>query len=86
MLNRMTEFSWNGGVTPGVTFTDAAASRLTSVTDMDANNVTIVTISRSYFNDNLLSSQTESVTGGVQKYHDRRGHAGAAKTVPQLFL
>ena len=61
-LNRMTGFSWNdGGTTPGVTFGYDAASRLTSIDNSNA------TISRTYFNDNLLKSETETATGGVSR-------------------
>ena len=61
-LNRMTGFSWNdGGTTPGVTFGYDAASRLTSIDNSNA------TISRTYFNDNLLKSETETATGGVAR-------------------
>src|SRR5437667_11611853 len=57
-LNRMTGFSWNDGLTPSVTFGYDLASRLTSVNNANAN------ISRAYFNDNLLLSETESISGG----------------------
>jgi RHS repeat-associated protein len=58
-LNRMTGFSWNdNGVTPSVTFGYDAASRLTSANNANA------TISRAYFNDNLLKSETERIIGG----------------------
>lgn len=52
-LNRKTGFSWNdGGLTPSVTFGYDVASRMTSVTNANA------TISRTYFNDNLLNTET----------------------------
>jgi RHS repeat-associated protein len=57
-LNRMTGFSWNDGVTPSVTFGYDVASRLTNVNNVNA------TISCTYFNDNLLNTETESITGG----------------------
>ena len=61
-LNRMTSFSWDdGGTTPGVSFSYDAASRLTGITNTNA------TISRTYFNDNLLKSETETATGGVAR-------------------
>jgi RHS repeat-associated protein len=61
-LNRMTNFSWDdGGVTPSVTFGYDIASRLTSIINANA------TISREYFNDNLLKSETETATGGVAR-------------------
>ena len=40
-----------------VTFGYDIASRLTSITNADA------TISRTYFNDNLLNTETETITG-----------------------
>lgn len=53
-LNRTTGFSWNdSGLTPSVTFGYDVASRTTSIT-----NPPNATITRSYLNDNLLSSET----------------------------
>jgi RHS repeat-associated protein len=69
-LNRMTGFSWSDRGTPSVTFGYDAASRLTNITNIDAvNNTTIATINRSYFDDNLLNSETEDLTaiGGTSK-------------------
>jgi RHS repeat-associated protein len=61
-LNRMTAFSWNdGGTTPSVSFGYDVASRLTSINNANAN------ITRAYFNDNLLRSETESITGANSK-------------------
>jgi len=60
-LNRMTGFSWNDGLTPSVSFGYDAASRLASLINANAN------ISRIYYNDNLLRSETESITGGRAK-------------------
>jgi RHS repeat-associated protein len=61
-LNRMTGFSWNdGGTTPSVSFGYDVASRLTSTNNANAN------ITRAYFNDNLLLSETESITGASSK-------------------
>jgi RHS repeat-associated protein len=61
-LNRMTGFSWNdGGTTPSVSFGYDVASRLTSINNANAN------ITRTYFNDNLLRSETESITGANSK-------------------
>ncbi len=51
-LNRKTGFSWNDGLTPSVSFGYDVASRMTSVTNANA------TISRTYFNDNLLNTET----------------------------
>src|SRR6266487_2832321 len=58
-LNRMTGFSWNDGITPSLTFGYDAGLRLTSVTNANA------TISRVYWNDNLLRIETETPTGGL---------------------
>jgi RHS repeat-associated protein len=63
-LNRMTDFSWDDGVTPSVHFDYDAAFRLTGVTNRAGNN-NIASISRVYWNDNLLRSETETPTGGV---------------------
>jgi hypothetical protein len=57
----MTGFSWNDGSTPSVTFGYDVGSRLTSVNNANA------TISRLYFNDNLLRYETETPTGGVAR-------------------
>ena len=59
-LNRMTSFIWSDG-TPGVSFTYDAASRLIEVDNTNA------TISRTYWNDNSLQSETETATGGVAR-------------------
>jgi RHS repeat-associated protein len=58
-LNRMTGFSWNDGVTPSVTFGYDVAARLKTITNANA------TISRSYFNDNLLKSETSTYADNV---------------------
>ena len=61
-LNRMTGFSWNdGGITPSVTFGYDVASRLTSINNSNAN------ISRVYYNDNLMHTEAETITGGYAK-------------------
>ena len=60
-LNRMTGFSWNDGLTPSVSFGYDTASRVTSVNNANA------TISRGYFYDNLLRTETETITGGRAK-------------------
>jgi RHS repeat-associated protein len=60
-LNRVTGFSWNDGLTPSVTFDHDAASRLVEIDNANA------TISRQYWNDNSLRSETETVTGGVAR-------------------
>jgi RHS repeat-associated protein len=60
-LNRITGFTWDDGITPGATFGYDAASRLTGITNANA------VISRTYFNDNLLKSETETATGGVAR-------------------
>jgi RHS repeat-associated protein len=55
-LNRATGFSWNvSGLS--VTFGYDVASRLTTVNNANA------AISRSYYNDNLLYTETETITG-----------------------
>jgi RHS repeat-associated protein len=52
-LHRTHDFTWNdGGVTPSVTFDYDAASRVTSIGNANA------TITRTYFNDNLLNTET----------------------------
>jgi RHS repeat-associated protein len=56
-LNRMSDFSWNDGLTPSVHFGYDVASRLTSIANVNA------TISRQYFNDNSLRAETQSITG-----------------------
>jgi YD repeat-containing protein len=67
-LNRMTDFSWNDGSTPSVHFDYDVASRLIGITDRQANNGAIIaTISRGYFNDNLVRYETETITGGVAR-------------------
>ena len=58
-LYRRTGFSWNdSGVTPNVAYGYDVANRLTSITNVNA------AISRTYFNDNLLNTETEAPTGG----------------------
>jgi RHS repeat-associated protein len=55
-LNRATGFSWNvNGLS--VTFGYDVASRLTAINNANA------TISRTYFNDNLLNTETETIIG-----------------------
>jgi RHS repeat-associated protein len=57
-LNRMTGFSWDDTPrTPSVTFGYDAGSRLTDINNANA------TISRIYWNDNLLRTETETPTG-----------------------
>jgi RHS repeat-associated protein len=54
-LNRPTTVSWNdNGITPTVTATYDIGSRLTSVVNANA------TVSRTYFNDNLLNTETST--------------------------
>ncbi len=61
-LNRLTQSSWNdSGLTPTVTYGYDVASRLTAINNANA------AISRVYFNDNLLKSETQTVTGSVAK-------------------
>ena len=58
-LNRMTGFTWNDGLTPSVTFAYDVASRLTEADNVNA------TITRVYYNDNLLNWDSEPITGTV---------------------
>lgn len=51
-LNRFTGVSWNDGQTPSVSYGYDPAFRLTSAVNSNA------TISRAYFNDNLLNTET----------------------------
>ncbi len=61
-LNRVSGFAWNDGVTPSVTFGYDATSRPTNINNVNAN------ITRAYYNDNLLYSDTESIlSGGYSK-------------------
>jgi RHS repeat-associated protein len=65
-LNRMTGFTWNdGGVTPSVSFGYDEASRLIEIDNANAN------ISRTYYNDNLLHMETQSLSavGGLANRH-----------------
>src|SRR5437899_10878159 len=59
-LSRVSGFTWSDS-TPDVTFGYDAASRLTTVNNLNAN------ITRTYYNDNLLQSETESISGGYSK-------------------
>ena len=82
-LNRMIGFSWNdGGLTPSVTFAYDEASRLVQIDNVNA------TISRSYYDDNLLHRETQnlSAVGGVDNKHvtytyDEDGYP-ASLTIP----
>ena len=66
-LNRLTGFSWNlsngnpDTLTPAVTFGYDIASRQTSITNANA------TISRVYWNDNLLRSETTTAADNVAR-------------------
>jgi RHS repeat-associated protein len=62
-LNRLSYFTWNdtNPNTPRVDFGYDAASRLTGITNANA------TISRGYFNDNRLRTETETATGGAAR-------------------
>ncbi len=59
-LNRMIRADWSDS-TPDVTFGYDIGSRLITINNANA------TISRTYFNDNLLNSETETITGGVAR-------------------
>ena len=82
-FNRLSYFTWNDGLTPRVDFGYDAASRLTSVTNVNA------TISRAYFNDNLLQTETETPGGGVARavhhIYDADGNLGALQIPGYLF-
>jgi RHS repeat-associated protein len=57
-LNRPTNIAWNdSGLTPTVTFTYDVAMRVKSINNANA------TISRTYFNDNLLNTETNTYPG-----------------------
>jgi RHS repeat-associated protein len=59
-LHRQTGFTWSAGAsTPNVSLGYDPANRVTSITSSGA------TISRTYFDDNLLHTETETPTGGV---------------------
>ena len=65
-LNRMTGSTWNdGGVTPSVSFGYDEASRLIEIDNANAS------ISRAYYNDNLLHMETQSLSavGGLDNRH-----------------
>jgi YD repeat-containing protein len=79
-LNRMTGFTWNDSNphTPDVSFGYDAASRLIGITNANA------TISRGYFNDNLLRTETETATGGVARTLDYTYDADANRATLQI--
>jgi RHS repeat-associated protein len=61
-LNHISGFTWNDGTTPAATFIYDAASRLTNINNANAN------ITRAFYNDNLLQSETETIlSGGCSK-------------------
>ena len=69
-LNRMIGSSWSNRATPSVTLGYDSGSRLTTITNTNAiSNTTIATVTRAYFNDNLLQSETEEIflSGGTSK-------------------
>jgi RHS repeat-associated protein len=58
-LHRVTGFSWNdGGITPSVTFGYDIGSRLITINNANA------TISRQYYDDDLLRVETEQIING----------------------
>ena len=67
-LNRMTGFTWNDRITPGVNVGYDAASRVISANNANAN------VTRAYYNDNLLHTETESILSG-----------GSSKTVTYTY-
>ncbi|MFZ1219326.1 MAG: RHS repeat-associated core domain-containing protein [Chthoniobacterales bacterium] len=56
-LHRGTGFTWSAGAS-NVTVVHDAANRVTSITNADA------TVSREYYNDNLLKAETQAPAGG----------------------
>jgi YD repeat-containing protein len=83
-LNRFTGFNWDDGLTPSVSFGYDAASRLININNANAN------ITRAYYNDNLLRSETEQIllVGGRSKTtsytYDADGNR-ASTTYPDLY-
>jgi YD repeat-containing protein len=61
MASPVKRAEWNDRVTPRVDFVYDAASRLTGINNANA------TISRIYWNDNSLKTETETPTGGVER-------------------
>ncbi len=59
-LNRPTQSSWSDS-TPTVTYGYDVASRPITINNANSN------ITRAYFNDNLLKSETQAVAGGTSK-------------------
>jgi len=76
-LNRMKHFDWTNSAAPAVDFVYDAASRLTSINNVNAN------ITRQYYNDNLLYKETEQITGGRSKTvtytYDADGNRGSTQ-------
>jgi RHS repeat-associated protein len=62
-LSRMSGFTWNDGITPGVSFGYDEVSRVVEIDNANAH------VSRSYFNDDLLHTETQDLTpiGGVSR-------------------
>ena len=60
-LYRVTGFSWNDGLTPSVTFGYDVAGRTTNITNANA------TITRAYYNDNLLSWEQTRYADAVNR-------------------
>ncbi len=61
-LNRAYNIAWDdSGLTPTVTLNYDAASRVTAINDANAN------ISHAFFDDNLLSSETDTYADGVAR-------------------
>ena len=84
-LNRMKDSYWNdSNLTPRVDFTYDVASRLTDINNANA------TIHRAYYNDNSLSSETETPTGGVAKtvsyFYNADGNRGGDAHNPGLQI
>ena len=83
-LNRLTGFNWDDGLTPSVSFGYDAVSRLININNANAN------ITRAYYNDNLLRSETEQILllGGRSKTtsytYDADGNR-ASTTYPDVY-
>src|SRR5262249_37444773 len=85
-LNRPTYFTWTSNAAPRVDFGYDAASRLITINNVNAN------ITRAFWNDNLLRSETEQIllTGGRSKavaytYDDDGNRASTTYPDPYVF-
>jgi len=82
-LNRTTGFTWNDG-TPSVSLGYDIGSRLITINNANAS------ISRVYWSDNSLRSETETATGGtaraVSYFYDSDGNRAGDATHPGLQI